>query len=46
MIEVHYFSQETIDKSIKIRNLLESKGFSLIYGDYPGNCVFKNKKLD
>ena len=46
MIEVHYFSQETIDKSIKIRNLLESEGFSLIYGDYPGNCVFKNKKLD
>ena len=46
MIEVHFFSQETTDKSIKIRNLLESEGFSLIYGDYPGNCVFKNKKLD
>ena len=46
MIEVHSFSQETTDKSIKIRNLLESEGFSLIYGDYPGNCVFKNKKLD
>ncbi|MDC1112474.1 FkbM family methyltransferase [Candidatus Pelagibacter sp.] len=45
MIEVHHFSKETIDKSIKIRNLLEQKGFTLVCGDYPGNCVFENKDL-
>jgi len=46
MIEVHHFSKETINKSQKIKNLLEQEGFYLIYGDYPGNCIFKNKKLD
>ena len=46
MIEVHHFSKETTDKSLKIRKLLEEEDFFLIYGDYPGNCVFKNKKLN
>jgi FkbM family methyltransferase len=46
MIEVHHFSKETIDKSFKIRKLLEEEDFFIIYGDYPGNCIFKNKKLN
>ena len=46
MIEVHHFSKETIDKSIKIRNLLEQEGFILVCGDFPGNCVFRNKELN
>lgn len=46
MIEVHHFSKKTIEKSAKIRKLLEGEGYSLIYGDYPGNCIFKNKKLN
>ena len=43
MIEVHHFNEKTIEKSVKIRKLLEDEGFILIYGDYPGNCIFKNK---
>ena len=46
MLEVHYFSPETQKKSRKIKDLLRAKGFYLIYGDYPGNCIFKNKNLD
>ncbi|MDC1112159.1 FkbM family methyltransferase [Candidatus Pelagibacter sp.] len=44
MIEVHHFDEETIERSKKILSLLTTKGFKLIYGNYPGNSIFKFEK--
>ena len=44
MIEVHHYNKETNNRAEQILALLTGKGFKLIYGKYPGNCIFKSKK--
>jgi len=41
LIEVHNFDKKTKINSIKIWKLLKKKKFKLVFGKYPGNCVFK-----
>ena len=43
LIEVHSFDKKTRINSNKIWNLLKKKKYTLAYGKYPGNCVFKKK---
>ena len=42
MIEVHHYDQKTNKVAKEILELLTIKNFKLIYGKYPGNCIFKN----
>ena len=41
LIEVHSFDKKTKINSKKIWNLLKKEKYKLIYGKYPGNCIFK-----
>ena len=41
MIEVHHFDEKTKKISKEILNFLTKKNFKLIFGSYPGNCIFK-----
>ena len=41
MIEVHDYDEKTNKVSKEILELLNSKNFHLLYGNYPGNCIFK-----
>ena len=44
MIEVHDYDEKTKKVSKEILDFLTKKNFKLIYGDYPGNSIFKNSK--
>ena len=41
MIEVHNYDAKTKRNAEEILNFLTNKNFKLIYGTYPGNCIFK-----
>jgi hypothetical protein len=41
MIEVHHYDEKTIKMAKEILDLLTKKNFKLIFGTYPGNCIFK-----
>ena len=43
LIEVHSFDKKTKVNSEKIWNLLKKKRYKLIFGKYPGNCIFTKK---
>ena len=44
MIEIHDYNEKTKKISKEIIDFLTKKNFKIIYGDYPGNCIFKNSK--
>ena len=41
MIEVHYYDKTTKSNAIKIKKILNKNNFKLLYGKFPGNCIFK-----
>ena len=41
MIEVHNYDEKTKRNAEEILKFLTNKNFKLIYGTYPGNCIFK-----
>ena len=41
MIEVHHYDDKTKKISKEIYEFLIKKNFKLIFGEYPGNCIFK-----
>jgi FkbM family methyltransferase len=41
MIEVHHYDDKTKKIADEILNLLTKKNFKLVFGIYPGNCIFK-----
>jgi len=41
MIEVHHYDKKTKKISKEIYDFLTQKNFKLIFGTYPGNCIFK-----
>ena len=41
MIEVHNYDDKTKKISDEILNFLTKKNFKLVFGIYPGNCIFK-----
>jgi FkbM family methyltransferase len=42
MIEVHHYDEKTKKVSREILDFLTKKNFKLIFGVYPGNCIFKH----
>ena len=42
MIEVHHYDEKTKKVSREILDFLTKKNFKLIFGAYPGNCIFKH----
>lgn len=44
MVEIHDYDKKTLRNSKKIQQLLKKNNFKLIYGNFPGNCIFKCKK--
>ena len=43
MVEIHDYDKKTLKNSKKIQQLLKKNNFKLIYGKFPGNCIFKCK---
>ncbi len=41
MIEVHHYDDKTKKIAKEILDFLTKKNFKLIFGTYPGNCIFK-----
>ena len=41
MIEVHHYDDKTKKISKEILDFLTKKNFKLVFGKYPGNCIFK-----
>jgi len=41
MIEVHHYDDKTKKIADEILNFLTKKNFKLVFGKYPGNCIFK-----
>ena len=41
MIEVHHYDEKTRRISKEIFDFLTKKNFKVIFGKYPGNCIFK-----
>ncbi len=41
MIEVHHYDDKTKKIADEILNFLTKKNFKLVFGTYPGNCIFK-----
>ena len=41
MIEVHHYDDKTKKIANEILNFLTKKNFKLVFGIYPGNCIFK-----
>ena len=41
MIEVHHYDDKTKKIANEILNFLTKKNFKLVFGTYPGNCIFK-----
>ena len=41
MIEVHHYDDKTKKIADEILNFLIEKNFKLVFGKYPGNCIFK-----
>ena len=41
MIEVHHYDHKTKKIADEILNFLIEKNFKLVFGKYPGNCIFK-----
>jgi len=41
MIEVHHYDNKTKKIANEILNFLTKKNFKLVFGIYPGNCIFK-----
>ena len=41
MIEVHHYDNKTKKIANEILNFLTKKHFKLVFGTYPGNCIFK-----
>jgi hypothetical protein len=42
MIEVHHYDEKTKKIAKEIFDFLTKKKFQLIFGTYPGNCIFKH----
>ncbi len=41
MIEVHHYDEKTRKNAEEILDFLTKRNFKLIFGTYPGNCIFK-----